>query len=108
MSNICTLVYALLPSPTSGTLQITEHPQSQVVSHGSPVTLSCRATTGTRSSSDDISYVWYMNGLSLIEDTRPDYHIASMTEEDEGMYSCEVSTTSRSLMSQMASISLAV
>ena len=102
----CTIPF--LPSPTPGTLHITEHPQSQVVAHGSPVTLSCRATTGSSSSSDDVSYVWYMNGLSLIEDTRPDYHIASMMEEDEGMYSCEVSTSSRSLMSQMASVSLAV
>jgi hypothetical protein len=92
----------------SGTLQITEHPQCQVVPHGSPVTLSCRASTSGSSSSEDITYVWYMNGLSLINDTTPDYHIASMTEEDEGMYSCEVSSSTHSLMSRMASISLAV
>ena len=53
-----------------------------------------------------MTYVWYMNGLSLPEDTTADYHISSMSEEDEGMYSCEVSYKSQSLMSDMATVSL--
>ena len=73
-----------------------------MVTLGSTATLSCKAT-----GCDDISYIWYMNGLSLPEDTSPEYKIVSMTEEDEGMYSCEVSSSNYSLMSRMARVSLA-
>ena len=41
------------------------------------------------------------------EDTSSEYKIVSMTEEDEGMYLCEVSSSTHSLMSCMARVSLA-
>ena len=89
--------------PATASLQITEQPQSQAVAPGSAVTLHCRASGPT---SDDITYMWYINGLSLPQDTKPDFLIPTMTEEDEGMYSCEVSTGTSSLMFLMATISL--
>ena len=104
-------------------LRIVQHPQSRVVPPAAPVTLTCRATLSSGSDprgrevgqeeeeeeegEGELTYVWYMNGLSMLEDTRADYHIPSMTEEDEGMYSCEVSTLNQSIMSEMASLSLA-
>ena len=82
-------------------LRITEHPRSQEVPLKSPATLSCRA-----SGPGYLSYLWYLNGLSLPEDNTPDYHIESATEDDEGLYSCEVFCQASSLMSNMARLSL--
>jgi len=82
-------------------LRITEHPRSQEVPLESPATLSCRA-----SGPGYLSYLWYLNGLSLPEDNTPDYHIESATEDDEGLYSCEVFCQASSLMSNMARLSL--
>ena len=90
----------------TGTITITEQPQSHVVPLGSPVTLTCMASLSGGGSHDDLNYVWYLNGLSLLEHASPQYHIASCSEEDEGMYSCEVSTLNESVMSQMASVSV--
>jgi hypothetical protein len=104
-----------VPSITSSTMPqkamtetftITEQPQSHVVPLGSPVTLTCKASLSGGGSHDDLNYVWYLNGLSLLEHASPQYHIASCSEEDEGMYSCEVSTLNESVMSQMASVSV--
>ena len=93
-----TSYYVLLGSQG---LHITEQPASQEVVLGSSLTLSCQA-----SGPADVSYLWFLNGLSLPDATSSNYHIASMTEDDEGMYCCEVSSQSCSLMSQMAQISL--
>ena len=90
-----------------GAIQILEQPRSQVAPLGSAVTLTCRASLSGSTSTDELTYVWYMNGLSLLEHTTPEYHIAHLTEEDEGMYSCEVNYLSQSVMSQMATISVA-
>ena len=94
------LICSCTPLSTgSHKLCMTEHPQSQVVTLGSTATLSCKAT-----GCDDISYVCYMSGLSH---TSPEYKIVCMTEEDEGIYSCEVSSSTHSLMPRMARVSLA-
>jgi hypothetical protein len=102
---------AAIPSPAPpkavGAIQITEQPQSQAVPLGTPVTLTCRASlSGSAVSPEDLTFVWYMNGLSLLEHTSPEYRIASLTEEDEGMYSCEVSSLNQTVMSQMATVSV--
>lgn len=91
----------------TGSVTITEHPKSHVAPLGSSITLTCKASPSGGGSQEDLNYVWYMNGLSLLEHTTPEYHIASLTEEDEGMYSCEVSTVNQSVMSQMASVFIA-
>ena len=93
-------------SANTGTIIITEQPKSQVASFGSSVSLTCKATLSDGSPNDH-NYMWYLNGLSLLEYTAPEYHIASFTEEDEGMYSCEVSKLNQSVMSQIASLSVA-
>ena len=93
-------------SANMGTIIITEQPKSQVDSFGSSVSLTCKATLSD-GSPNDLNYMWYLNRLSLLEHTTPEYRIASFTEEDEGMYSCEVSTLNQSVMSQMASLSVA-
>ena len=90
-------------SANAGTIIITEQPKSQVASFGSSLSLTCKATISDGSSND----LNYLNGLSLLEHTAPEYRIASFTEENEGMYSCEVSTLNQSVMSQMASLSVA-
>ena len=93
-------------SANAGTIIITEQPKSQVASFGSSVSLTCKATISD-GSPNDLNYMWYLNELSVLEHTTPEYRIASFTEEDEGMYSCEVSTLNQSGMSQMASLSVA-
>ena len=93
-------------SANPGAIIITEQPKSQVAPLKSSVSLTCKATLSD-GSPNDLNYMWYLNGLSLLEHTTPEYRIASFTEDDEGMYSCEVSTLNQSVMSQMASLSVA-
>ena len=78
---------------------ITEHPRSQVVEAGEPLTLRCNA-----SGTGELSYLWYFNGLSLKGETRPEYIIHCFTDEDEGLYACQVSNSYGGTMSHMAHV----
>ena len=84
-------------------LRITEHPKSQQVEAGDPLTLSCSAVGGT---GGELSYTWYFNGLSLAGENRPKYEINCFTDEDEGLYQCKVQSSSEEVMSQMAHIQM--
>ena len=113
IAGLCKCYCHLYSYSAVGHLQIVQHPQPQVIPQGAPVTLTCRATfTPTNNSNhlqqqeEEVTYVWYMNGLSLLENMKSDYHIPCMTEEDEGMYSCEVSSLTQSIMSNIATLSL--
>ena len=78
-------------------LTILQHPQSQVIEVGDPLTLTCRAV------GDDLKYLWYFNGLSLQREDRNEYFINCFTDEDEGVYFCKVSNSWGELNSDMAS-----
>ena len=83
--------------------QIVEHPKSQTVEPGSPLTLTCRAV-----GPGELSYVWYFNGLSLKDETRPEYFINCFTDEDEGLYLCEVTNSYGSVKSEMSHVTMMV
>ena len=82
--------------------QIVEHPQSQQVEAGDPLTLRCSAVGGT----GQLSYTWYFNGLSLANEDRPEYEINCFTDEDEGLYQCKVQSTHGEVLSRMAHIQM--
>ena len=83
-------------------LQIVEHPKSQQVEAGDPLTLTCTAVGG----SGQICYTWYFNGLSLAGEDRPLYEINCFTDEDEGLYQCKVQSGHEELLSKMAHIDM--
>ena len=78
---------------------ITEHPLSQEVDIGDPLSLSCRAM-----GPGELSYMWYFNGLSIATETRPEYFINCFTDEDEGVYYCRVSNSWGTMDSKMAQV----
>lgn len=79
--------------------KIIKHPESQMVYPGSALTLTCAAE-----GAGELGYLWYFNGLSLKDETRPQYSINCFTDEDEGMYACQVMNTYGKVMSKMAHI----
>lgn len=70
-----------------------------MVHPGSALTLTCAAE-----GAGELGYLWYFNGLSLKDETRPQYSINCFTDEDEGMYACQVMNTYGKVMSNMAHI----
>ena len=82
--------------------QILEHPQSQQVEAGDPLTLRCSAMGGA----GQLSYTWYFNGLSLAGEDRPEYEINCFTDEDEGLYQCKVQSAHGEVLSRMAHIQM--
>ena len=92
------------PSSVDGSLEkptIVEQPVSHDVEPGDPMTLKCLASgPGT------ISYQWFFNGRSLRDEASPQYSINSFTDEDEGLYSCEVSNGSGRVMSHLAHVAM--
>jgi len=80
---------------------VLEHPQSQKVDIGDPLSLSCRAT-----GSGELAYMWYFNGLSIATETRTEYFINCFTDEDEGVYFCRVSNSWGSIDSNMAEVTM--
>lgn len=80
---------------------ILEHPSSHDVEPGDPMTLRCVA-----SGAGKLSHQWYFNGRSLRNETSSQYGINSFTDEDEGLYSCEVSNEGGSVMSHLAHVAL--
>ena len=83
--------------------KIMEHPQSQTVDAGDPLTLHCRAVG---SQGEQMAYLWYFNGLSLQQEVRPEYFINCFTDEDEGMYFCKVSNYWGEVDSDMAHVQM--
>ena len=81
--------------------QILEHPQSQQVEAGDPLTLRCSAM-----GVGQLGYMWYFNGLSLAGEDRPEYEINCFTDEDEGLYQCKVQSTHGEVLSRMAHIQM--
>ncbi len=81
--------------------KIVKQPQPQVVDAGDPLTLTCQASTTV-----DLTYLWYFNGLSLKGETRPEYSINCFTDEDEGMYQCEVANSHGRVMSDMVEVKM--
>lgn len=106
LANLYAAATTVLPSqqPLSDKplLQIIEHPKSQQVEAGDPLTLTCTAVGGT----GQLSYTWYFNGLSLAGENRPNYEINCFTDEDEGLYQCKVLSGHNELMSRMAHIQM--
>lgn len=80
---------------------ILEHPESQTVEVGGPMTLSCKAT-----GQGELSYLWYFNGLSLAKEDRNEYFLNCFTDEDEGVYFCKVSNRWGEVNSNMAHIQM--
>lgn len=78
-----------------------EHPRSQQVEAGDPLTLRCSAV-----GLGELSYTWYFNGLSLSRENRPEYEINCFTDEDEGLYQCKVQSARGEAMSRMAHIQM--
>ena len=83
--------------------QIVEHPQSQQVEAGDPLTLRCSAIGG---GGEQLGYTWYFNGLSLAGEDRPEYEINCFTDEDEGLYQCKVQSAHGAALSRMAHIQM--
>ena len=79
--------------------RIVQHPESQMVHPGSALTLTCAAE-----GAGQLDYLWYFNGLSLKDETRPRYSINCFTDEDEGMYACQVMNAYGKVVSKMAHI----
>ena len=76
------------------------HPQSQVVSSGSPVTLSV-----TASDSRPMSYQWFKNGLSYSA-TGSALTLSSVSVSDAGEYVVRVSNSNGQLFSEKAVLSV--
>ena len=104
--NLCaasaTVLLSQQPLSDRPQLQIVEHPKSQQVEAGDPLTLTCAAVGGTV----QLNYTWYFNGLSLAGENRPQYEINCFTDEDEGLYQCKVVSGHDELMSRMAHIQM--
>jgi glucose/arabinose dehydrogenase len=58
---------------------ITQHPSSQTVTVGAPVTFSVRA-----SGTSPLRYQWQRNGVNISGATAPDYRISAVTSSDNG------------------------
>lgn len=86
--------------------RILEHPQSQDVEPGDPLTLTCRAEH--KGQPAELCYLWYFNGLSMKDEERPQYYINCFTDEDEGMYACEVSNLNGSMTSNVAHVRMRI
>lgn len=80
---------------------IVEHPASHDVEPGDPMTLRCVAVGPGK-----VSHQWYFNGRSLRGETAQQYSINSLTDEDEGLYSCEVYNEGGSVMSHLAHVAM--
>jgi len=78
---------------------VVKHPESQMIEPGSALTLTCAGV-----GAGELSYLWYFNGLSLKDETGPEYSINCFTDEDEGMYACQVTNMYGHVMSNMAHV----
>lgn len=63
---------------------ITQHPQSQSVRVGQPVTFTVQAR------GIELQYQWRKNGVAIAGATQPTYTIASVQPADAGLYDCLV------------------
>jgi hypothetical protein len=90
MASVCFIDSFLSPPTTDPDMEkphITQHPQSQAVEAGDPLTLTCKAV-----GPGALTYLWYFSGLSLHRENRPEYFINCFTDEDEGDYYCKVTS----------------
>jgi glucose/arabinose dehydrogenase len=78
---------------------ITNHPQTQTVSQGNPVTFTVTAT-GT----NPLTYQWRKNGGNISGATNSSYTIASVVPGDAGTYSVVVTNSAGSATSNNASL----
>ena len=85
---------------------VTQHPQSKSAVYGDKITLSVVA----HSESDTLSYQWLKDGMP-ITDTRfcdqfktPNLHIVSFSPRHAGTYTCRVSNSEGSVVSDVAEI----
>ena len=58
------------------------------------------------SQGEQLTYLWYFNGLSLQQEVRSEYFINCFTDEDEGMYFCKVSNYWGEVDSNMAHVQM--
>ena len=87
---------------TGKSLRVITHPQSQELQPGDPLTITCTADGPA-----PLSYLWLFNGLPLIKETEPTYRINCFTDEDEGMYGCQVTASDGStVLSDFAEIKM--
>ena len=87
--------------------RILEHPQSQAVEPGDPLTLSCKAEYSGQPE-EELNYEWFFNGLSMQYENRPQYYINCFTDEDEGLYSCKVSNSYGGVKSNIAHVQMRI
>jgi len=71
---------------------ITDHPDSQIVNIGDPVTLTVAATNPYTGGSTGLEYLWYKDGSPTSETTNT-LSIASVVAGDLGDYYCQVTLT---------------
>jgi glucose/arabinose dehydrogenase len=77
---------------------ITQHPQSQTVAPGQPVTF-----TVTASGTPPLTYQWQRNGVNIPRATSSSYTIKAVTANDNGaLFRCVVSNASGSVISNEA------
>lgn len=82
---------------------ILEHPKSQSVEAGNPLTLSCKAVGVAPG---QLAYLWFFNGLSMETEDRPEYFINCFTDEDEGDYFCKVSNFRGTISTNIAHVEM--
>ena len=79
--------------------EITEQPQSQIVTEGDSVTFSVAAE-----GSEPLSYQWYKDGVAIENAVSTSYTIESVTGEDLGNYSVVISNTNGEATSDIAAL----
>jgi glucose/arabinose dehydrogenase len=80
---------------------ITNHPVSQTVTAGQPVTFSVSASGAT-----PFTYQWRKNGTNISGANASSYSIASTVQADSGLYSCVVSNSYGSATSNNAKLTV--
>lgn len=80
---------------------ITNHPLSQTVTAGQPVTFSVSASGST-----PFSYQWRKNGTNITGANAATYSIGSTAPGDAGQYACQVSNTFGTALSNAATLTV--
>src|SRR5690606_26931087 len=74
-----------------------QHPQSQNVDQGESVTF-----TVTGSGTGPLIHQWRKNGVNITGATSASYHIASVTADDAGDYTCAITNACNTANSNIA------